>query len=495
MRAAIYKRVSTDEQIEGFSLDGQEADCRAYAARHGWTIVDVYADEGLSGRREDRPALIRLRAAAAARRFDVVLVYKLDRLARNSRLQLQIAEELDKLRIRLVSVTEPMAFTGSSGRFSLSMLAGAAQFFSDRTSEDVSARLATKAAGGGWIGPVPLGYLKDADGSLIASPDADAVRLIFQLYASGQHSYTATADELNRRGWRTLDWRTGERRLFGRESVRTILKNRAYLGFVSSGGIEYPGRHTPLIDAATWDAVQHWMAERTSWHGVPIARSDAWLTGRLWCEQCGRKIWHQISGNAQPYRYYRCSGHSNRVCTAPMIPAAQLEDDVLAILGRLTIPPAFYEEVLADTERYLAALNQPTSIVVDRAAVEQKLSRLARLYADNLIDDGTYERERDALKGQLELATTTAMLRFDAARAAANLADLPTLLAQATPPERRTVVQSVFERIWINNRTLSGLTPRAEVYPLLRSISRCVDGVADGTRTHNNRNHNPALCH
>lgn len=178
-----------------------------------------------------------------------------------------------------------------------------------------------------------------------------------------------------------------------------------------------------------------------------------------------------------------------------MIPAVRLEDEVLAIIGRLTIPPALYEEVITETERYMAALGQPSGLMVDRAAVEQKLSRLARLYADGMIDDGMYERERDALKSQLELATTTALLRFDAAQATANMADLPALLARANAAERRAVVRSVFEQVWVREKALSGLTPRAEVYPLMRSISRCVHGVADGTRTHNNRNHNPALCH
>ena len=73
------------------------------------------------------------------------------------------------------------------------------------------------------------------------------------------------------------------------------------------------------------------------------------------------------------------------------------------------------------------------------------------------------------------------MLRFDAEQAAANLADLPALLARANAAERRAVVRSVFEQVWVREKALSGLTPRVEVYPLMGSISRCVYGVADGS--------------
>lgn len=178
-----------------------------------------------------------------------------------------------------------------------------------------------------------------------------------------------------------------------------------------------------------------------------------------------------------------------------MIRALDLEGSVLAVIGQLTIPPSLMTQVLEDTERYLASLNQPVVKTTDRATIEGKLRRLARLYADGMVDDGAYERERDVLRAQLDTATTTAMLRFDAEQAAANLAHLPNLLARATAAERRAVVRSIFDRIWVRDRVLNGLTARAEVYPLLRAVSRVVYGVADGTRTHNNRNHNPALCH
>lgn len=157
------------------------------------------------------------------------------------------------------------------------------------------------------------------------SADAPVVRRIFELYATRQHSYTTIADELNAVGWQTHETRTGRRGRFGRESVRTILGNSAYIGMVSSGGVQFPGKHPPLISETLFATVQGIREERTKSNGSPVQHSAAWLIGTLWCEHCGGELWHQFGNRNASGRYYRCSGISRRECTTKQTRADRLE--------------------------------------------------------------------------------------------------------------------------------------------------------------------------
>ena len=102
LRAAIYLRVSDPTQVDGYSLDAQERACRDYVAARGWAVVDIFRDEGISGRSDERPELQRLVALARNRHHQVVVVHNLDRLVRNLRLQLNLNAELDLARVRLI---------------------------------------------------------------------------------------------------------------------------------------------------------------------------------------------------------------------------------------------------------------------------------------------------------------------------------------------------------------------------------------------------------
>ncbi len=177
-----------------------------------------------------------------------------------------------------------------------------------------------------------------------------------------------------------------------------------------------------------------------------------------------------------------------------MVPAQAIEDAVLGLLGLLRIPPHLHEQVIRDTERQWGALTQGTAPGVDRSAIAEQIKRLGRLFQDGLKTEREYERELAALRAQLDAATNDAVARFDVGRAIELVNDLPDLLASATAAERRAVLGSVIEKLWVADRELHAITPRAEWYPLMASIARCVHGVADGFRTRNPRNHNPMLC-
>jgi site-specific DNA recombinase len=357
-------------------------------------------------------------------------------------LLLQLKDELDARRVILISLADGVIDTFTpEGILRFQAKGMVNEYQANTTAGKVRDNLAYKAKQGGWVGQWPIGYEKDDQGRLVPSADAPVVVLIFELYASGTYTDATLADELNARGYQTIDTKTGRRGRFERESVRTILKNRAYLGYVSSGGVEYPGQHAPLISPQLWAAVQRIREARTRSYGATIMTEAAWLTGFVWCEDYKQKVWHQNSGRQTAVRYYRCSGINKRVCRAPMARAESVEDEMLAILGMLTIPSDL-----------AAAVVEVAPLPPDRG-VEQKLVQLQQAYDAEILTRAEYERKRKALLAAVRTPLEPAAV--NKARALALLADVPMMMAAAKPCERRAVVGALFEKVWIQERERS----------------------------------------
>jgi site-specific DNA recombinase len=225
MLVAIYVRIS-QENPDGYSLADQEQRCRAHAEAQGWTVVRVYIDDGVSGRRWDRPALQRMLAELQPLGIGVVLVYDLDRAMRKLKYQLQLKDELDARRVILISLADGVIDTSTpEGILRFQAKGMVNEYQANTTARKVRDNLAYKAKQGGWVGQWPIGYEKDDQGRLVPSADASVVPLSFELYASGAYTDATLADELNARGYQTIDTKTGRRGRFERESVRAILKN------------------------------------------------------------------------------------------------------------------------------------------------------------------------------------------------------------------------------------------------------------------------------
>ena len=476
MRAAIYIRVSTDEQADdGYSLAAQERAGRAYAQSQGWEIAKIYADEGLSGRRENRPALLQLRADVAAGAINAVIVHKLDRLARNLRLMIEIIEEFGKQKAAFVSVTEQIDFSTPLGWAMFQVQGVFAELYSRNLSAETSKGKREKAQQGGWVGPLPIGYAKDPKGDLFPSEDAECVRLMFELYATRQHSYTSLADELNARGYRSSDWQTGRRGRFGRETVRTILMNRAYIGEVSAGGTRYKGRHQPLVSQELFSQVEEIRNERTYQHGSPVRACRGWLISLLYCTGCGGKYWHTYGSNDNRGRYYICGGVSRRECTIPRVRAEIFEGQMLEILQRLIIPEQLIPRVIAEAQRL--AKQAALVAVEDTGAIDQRMRQLKEAYNADILTKAEYEKKLRALQEQHAPGRAVPL---NTRRALEQLQRLPQLLEQSEPYERLALVKSLFTQVWVRDRKIVRLTPRSDVGDTLAGIAMVVDGVPDG---------------
>jgi site-specific DNA recombinase len=244
VRAAIYVRVSTDEQArDGYGLEAQRRKCRAMAEVKGWRVADEYADEGISGTKDasKRPALNRLMNDARERRIDAVIVAGLDRLGRQSRIILNLVDELAQAGVEFVSCKESFDTSTPVGRFTLTLFAGLAQLDRDnivqRTTEGRDERGRKDGEKGGKL---PYGYYRIVgDGIGIDETASETVRLIFALRGGGS-SQAAIASILNNRGISTAQggsqWYQG--------TVRQILNQEA----IYRGGQRGDSpRHWPVI--------------------------------------------------------------------------------------------------------------------------------------------------------------------------------------------------------------------------------------------------------
>ena len=206
-RAAIYFRVSSEEQVDGFSLDAQRRALVDFCQSKGWPVAAEYADEGKSARGdkiEQRPAFQRMMQDAEAGRLDVVIVHKLDRFSRNIRITFDSLARLDAAGVAFTTVVEhQFDFTTPMGKVMLSLLAAFAQYYSDNLSQETKKGLAERKRQGFYNGHIPFGMMKGPDGVPVINPETiEGLRLAFQLATEGQ-SDRHIAQALNSADYRT----------------------------------------------------------------------------------------------------------------------------------------------------------------------------------------------------------------------------------------------------------------------------------------------------
>lgn len=222
LRACIYTRVSTQEQAkEGYSIEAQEARCKAAIESKGWEYAGTFSDPGVSGTSMERQGLRDMLDAVEAGEVDAVVVYKLDRLSRSQRDTLTIIEDVfKKNEIVFLSLNETLDTSTPWGLAMIGILSAFNQMECANITERMTMGRKEKAKSGGYAGgKPPLGY-KSVDGELIVVPEeAEIVQLVFALRKKGV-TLIGIAEELNKQGYRT---RKGQE--FKHSSIQNILAN------------------------------------------------------------------------------------------------------------------------------------------------------------------------------------------------------------------------------------------------------------------------------
>ena len=346
VRCAIYTRVSTDHGLdqEFNSLDAQYDAASAYIksqAHAGWALIrSRYDDGGYSGGSTDRPDLQRLLDDIRARKIDVIVVYKVDRLTRSLADFAKLVELFDVQGVSFVSVTQQYNTTTSMGRLTLNVLLSFAQFEREVTSERIRDKIAASKRKGLWVGgPLPLGYAMQDDKIAVVEDEAERVRLIYRRYLelSGVNALV--------RDLRDKDIRTKARRRatgathggipFGRGSLFYLLRNRFYIGEVKYKGEILPGEQPAIMESELFDAVQQKLTDQWSHRNHAKTKSDHLLTGLLYDDAGHRMIPTHATKAGIRYRYYvslpHLKGESKTVSVGSVsrIPATDIEDIIV----------------------------------------------------------------------------------------------------------------------------------------------------------------------
>lgn len=331
-KVGLYTRISTDEAHQPYSLGAQRDRLRSYVkSQENWKVIRTYEDQ-ITGTVLNRPGLQDALADAKKGEIDLLLVFRVDRLARSVRSLAAILEDLDNYGVAFRSATEPFDTTSAAGRMMVQMLGVFAEFERATLIERITAGMARKAAGGGWNGVRPFGYDYDSDtGALkVNLEQAPIVLKMFNLYVEQRQGITSIARWLNENGHRNKNGK-----LWRPNAVRIVITNRAYIGEVPWKDRSYPGMHQPLIEKDTFEEAQRLLELRGRKASCRRTNpTDFVLTGVLSCESCGRPFSGTTArGNGGTYRYYTCQSrveYGTDHCDMERLPADDIERDIRA---------------------------------------------------------------------------------------------------------------------------------------------------------------------
>ncbi|MGE5484635.1 MAG: recombinase family protein [Ignavibacteriales bacterium] len=340
LRAAIYCRVSTEEQAtEGMSIPAQTKALYEHAAKNSMEVVETFIDEGASARTADRPQFQRMIALAKKkpRPFDVILIHKTDRFARNREDAVVYKSLLRReCGIEVVSITE--RFDNSpTGKLLEGIMEVMAEFYSLNLSQEVKKGMKEKASRGGkGLGKMPVGYRLTDDGGIAVVPqEAQLVRFIFDTYIKGDQGLLAIARFLASPEGAARFGSAATKFKWSSVGIRNIIRNHAYVGKMvwnrrdsnrqgrfrdSEEWIVVEGSHPAIVDSAVFEKANDILESRRGGSHTPRV-SDYLLKGMVRCLECGGAmtytsgVWRRKDGKQLRNPQLSCSRyHHSQSC-------------------------------------------------------------------------------------------------------------------------------------------------------------------------------------
>lgn len=403
MNAVIYARFSSHNQREE-SIEGQVRECRKYAEQYDLHIIEIYADRALSGKTDHRPEFQRMIRDSAKRRFQVVIMYTLDRFARNRRDSASYKYELRKNGVRIVYAKQYIPDT-PEGIILESVLEGYAEYYSENLARNITRGLMENALQGKSVGgTTPLGYKRQDGRFVIDSSGAKAVRSIFDMYLSGK-SAQDIIKWLNMRGYLTARGMP-----FNKNSLRTILTNEKYIGTYRYRDVVIEDCIPKIIDKDTFDRVQERVKVVSKAKAHYKGDTDYLLCTKAFCGYCGSPLIGECgtSKNGNVYNYYKCAARKRgKTCNKKIESKDVLEEIVVRETVKTILQPGVIESIADQAMKLLekeAADNSLLKSLQSRLKeTEAALSNMTKAIEMGIITPTTKARllELEADKGDL----------------------------------------------------------------------------------------------
>lgn len=372
----VYARYSSHAQNDA-SIEQQVAECKEYAAAHDLRISDIYADRAISGRSDRRPEFQKMIRHAEAGKFQVVLTYKSNRIARNMLDALRYEERLEKAGVRVVYCKENFG-DNAAGRLALRMMMSLNEFYSENMAEDIRRGLIDGAKQSKVMGSIPLGYKKGEDGCYaIDEPKAEIVREIFRRVSENE-TLASIADDLNARGIQTAygnPWK--------KNSFSTLLSNERYIGTYIFAEVRIEGGMPAIIDRALFEDVQEKVRRRKEVAGRRRDYSEYLLTGKVFCAKCGAPM-VGVSGtskNGTLHCYYVCkTRREEHTCKKLNVRKEVAEREIASRLRNTILQPKVVEWMIDNVMRF----QEETKKQSDLSSYQNRLVEVRRSL-DNLV--------------------------------------------------------------------------------------------------------------
>ncbi len=402
--AVIYARYSSSNQREE-SIEGQIRECTAFAETQNYTILRHYIDRAISGKTDARPEFRRMVADSAARRFDAIIVYTLDRFARNRYDSAVYKYKLKQNGVRVLSAKEHIS-DDPTGIILEAMLEGFAEYYSAELAQKVTRGMTENALAGRYAsGIVPFGFARDADRHLIKNPATNAyLRRAFEMAAAG-NAFVDIADYLNANGVKNAIGGT-----FNKHSFRHILTNPIAVGVFRWNDVTIKNYIEPTVSPELFRRVQERLAaNKRKGAAIGMLKSEQYLlTPNIYCGECGQRMNGMSGVNSQGrrYNYYVC-GNTRRHfahCATGNIPSDALEDAIYKYCLEILADDIAVASIADAALRANAPRKNPEldAMRITRRKVKQKITNLVNAVSEGIINSAI-KIELDAAEDELKL--------------------------------------------------------------------------------------------
>ena len=471
LRAAVYIRYSSENQRDGYSVEYQLDECKKYIDEHGFSFEKAYIDEAVSGKStNNREAFFSLLSDVKNGLYDVVIVYKYSRFARNLMEATLYRQQIEKNGAKLISAMERIDDSTPEGRMMRNIIMTMDEYYSDNLSTFVQSSMYTAAKSGKYLGGIlPYGFSVNENGEFIENKaEADIVRRVFELRAAG----AMPADIL--RIFRDEGIRGRNGKPFTQQLLNKIVRSEKYIGvykYAVKGydPIRIENAFAPIVPRELWDKVQHIVDNLNVKKAAKgRARKNVYpLTGKIFCDVCGEPFTGNSKGNG--IAYYTCRGQDKlQICKNGSVKKDVLENYVFGKIKELILAEnhvddiarivldTFNAESSGDINAEISALKK------EKADIERKLENLLDLMLDGTISKDILQKKSAAVQDDLKSVekalkakeyTAASTVTYDGIRGF--LLDIIKQLENADDHVKKAIAAQFVEKITVNKDSVN----------------------------------------